>query len=387
MCKLVIENSQLVNAIKKASGSAKETYVLSVSLNKSSDGKNFATLDACNDSTRTTAFLLCETKISEPITVIMGKELREIVYALAQCGNKFMLTIEDAFVTIQCGTSKVPVGILKDAMTLNVSNPENEECLAVRVETEAFTSALYKGGFAYTEKDGKDSSLCNTIALIPLKIAEEFRFRILSVDANGIMAAASHVQFVPDNATLIESIIKDKRMFLLNASFIFKSIEGMEGDNLDMYLFKSQLVIKAVNDFYVMVLKGTDFPINIGDSLFTKVTDEYRFTVESKLLKAAAGIAILNGSTDREKTLAVIELIDGDIKVSSETGKNETVLKCIKSTGKIRIGINVAYLKNILDHSAEKVSIYGISNTTPIFIQSEEETAIFLLPVRLELDE
>ena len=384
MIKVVIENKQLVSGLKKVGNSLKDSLLIQVQLKKTAEGNNYATLMTSDGKTQTCVFFTCKTEIKESLSVIVGREFREVVNTLANCGDDFTLEVDEAVVMIECGASRVPVGIKGEFTTLQVEDPTKSKSVTLTVDTEEFAASLFKGGFAYTEKDGKNGALVNVIALIPVKTTDGYALRILSIDANGVMSAGSICGITIENSEAIDGVIANKRAFLVNASYLMKSINEMDAKTLSMFITGTQATIRNRNDIYIMTLKdSSSYPVQIADNLFGDINMEYSFEVDKKLLKAAAAVAILNGLDEREKNLAVLSLEESHLTVSSINNKNETKIAVTAAQGTIRLGVNVAYLRSILDHSADKVTICGINYNTPIFFKSEKESTTFLLPVNI----
>lgn len=383
MKKFTVGNKELLNAVEKASVGAKETYIITITKRANSEGKKFASIAASDGEIKSLASFLATCDDPEGFKVIVGKEFYNIVRTLSQLSKDIEMEIIDNAAILKCGTSVVPVSIKEDGMDIAVINPNNEpEALSVSVNTEELISAVRKGGYAYPVSTSTNTGLTNAVCLIPIIDGENNYLRFVTAD--GYNAAGADAKLDKVSANFADSV-KAKKTITLNATALQNIVSKFENESTDIYLFSKQVLIKNGNDFYIIRPFEKQFPIAITGMLYQDAR-EYEIQLSARELKTVLDITMLDGSEGNDKKYAILTLTkDGQVTVSSVSGRSSTKLNMNTHLGEVKICFKAQFMKTAIDKTfSEKISISGCGSISPIYIKGDDTRAISLiLPSKL----
>lgn len=387
--KIIVSNSELMGAIKKASVAVKDTYVVTVTKRKEEmTGKYYASIAACDGVIMSSiAFLVTYDGEIKEQQVILGKELLSTVSTLSQYAPEEDITLEtgDGKCKICCGGASANVGLLMDALSITSANPKKDECTVITIASNDFKNAVSRGSMAASMEDGKLKMYKNTLFIQPVKVdGDADAFRIITVDSLGTMVAGSHVKIAGE----VKPLIEGKRQIALNKSIFCKVIENLSSQNVQLFIFKNQVIVRDINDIYILIPSTGQCQEKVGSMLFAHLNSNFSFRVNKKKFQAAIDIAMLNGGTIDGKHKVALSLDGGKLLVSSVNKTNHTIVDVENAEGCILIGVNGSYLKNVLSHMGENVILAGGSSTEPIYItDGTEGFNCFIYPCQLNTED
>lgn len=376
--RIIIENTVLIAAVKKASLSLGKTFTMNIKPSKTGDGYNLMSLKTSDGVTMTETVLPCKTEeqLESPMTVHVTGGFMGAVQTLAQyCHDDFILDIEDHNININCGSSKVSVARVETAELIKNCNPKKQPCIAISFEGSAIKKAIFKGGCAFSYVANGKGIYNDIICFHPISSTEEQpQLEVLAVDINGAMLSGSKVGF-----NVLAGDSNGLKDFCVSGSYLFKVAEQFSDENVVLFIFESQVIIQIKNDFYTLVVKSCDFRSEAFEkSLFSPVQSTFSVEVDNKEMIAAVNIAALNLENDL-KNRTVFQIDNGKLTIKSEKGQNTTSVAS-EGEGSIEIGINAAFVKNALSHCSSDVKMSGTCSDKPVYFTDDDNSAILILP-------
>lgn len=381
--KLYVDNNTFVTVVKRAAVSLKDTFILNVAGEKNPEnGKCLASIMACDGTVQSAVAFWVDVEEVAPMSFIFGKNLLSAVTVLASSSEeKFILEREESgLCKLSCGSAKINIDTLGDAV--QIANKDiNDEHAEIMIKPDDFKAAMAKGGFAYsTALSGHYEVIKNAIAIAPVKNDDKYQFHLVTSDGN--MVAGAHVDVI--SQTGLDGMMD--RIWSLNATVLDKIISGLHGEQVGIYLFKDQVVVRDVNDLFIIVPNAEQFPPQIVGAIGNEMEYNFTFEVGTKELTAATDVALIGVGSDRP--LVIFDNTSGNgLAVSNETGTNGIVLPISNENGGIRIGLSGKYLKTICSHLGERLCISGINAKNVISITDGTPGAkVCLCPVNIDTD-
>lgn len=355
-----VNKSEFLKALEKAAVIAvKDSYIVSVSDKKATDERNFASI--CVSDGNAMAFICFMVTTDKPCSFFAGPELLGVVKALGEFGDEYKIEVGETAVTITVGSASAPVLLKSEGTSFGIGNLKDEpDCIHATVEKDEFVKAVRQGSFAYGG-DGCISGIVNSVAIHPETKEDEVRLCFLSSD--GRLAVRSNVKTKQVN----EAFKKAEKLFVnVDAPTIRAIISKLDGENITLFIFKKQILIKDGNDYYAILRYETEFPQSIGEML--NVTEyNYKIVFESQMLKAALDVATI--AEEREKKIAVIDVHNKKVNITSVLGNNKAEVKAENVEGEVNIHVNAKHLKMVMDNTgAKQLTVYGQGDVRPLFM-------------------
>jgi hypothetical protein len=381
MSKISVKNHDLVSAVKQASVSVDDTYVLTV-LDKeiSGSGMRQASLSCCNGSTQANIFIAVTADDNALGKYVFSKDFGGIVNTLAAYddGDFEIVRQENGAVSISCGTAVVPVPVCENAVEISPRNPKENNAAQVVVKMDSLKEAIIRGGSSYsTIIGGAYEPLRNVINIVPEKNGDAYRLRIASSD--GAMASGAYAPVLKQ--ARLAPLCENELSLSLNATVFGKIMSVLKSEETTLYIMKEQVLLRDGYNIYIILPNATEFPAGVSKLLLTTPEMNYSFKVSKKRLLSAVEIALLNcgGSAANRKVICEVE--DGTLSLQSVDGACHTVMQATEVTGSVRMGLNGNLLKMILSHMGDDILFYGTGAVSPIYISDGVEGSMsFLAP-------
>lgn len=385
MKKLTISNAALVHAVKKASVSVRDTFVLSVLAKDVGNGARQGSLSCCDGNTQSNIYIPVVADDDACGEYVFGKEFGQIVQTLSAYDEKDFVIRQkgDGTCTISCGGAVVPIPVRDSATKIQPKNLK--ECGAVVIEcaTDLFGCAVMRAGCAYSVTVGGKYEMLRNVMNVSVKKYEE-QYRLLLVSTDGLIASGAYVPISKQRG--LEALKEGELSLSLNASVFTKIASAISGEAVTLYLVEKQVIMQDGYDIYIIVPNATVFPVTVGSMLLADIPKGYEFSVSKKRLLSAMDVALLSvdsGDAGREAVAMTVE--DGALTISSRDGGCRSKLDAENITGAVRIGANATYVRKLLAPMGSVVQIYGSNAAAPIYFSDEMQGArCFLAPVQLD---
>lgn len=379
MTKLTISNS-LLAAVKNAAVSMGDTFVLSVLPKEVGAGCRQASLSCCNGNAMSNIYLPVKADDDACGEYIFGKEFGQIVQTLSAYDEKdFVIKRkEDGTCTITCGSAVVPLPVRESAVKIQVKSPTDCGAVIVDVPAAELREAVARAGCAFSVSvGGRYEIVRNAMNVAIEKNGERYRLRFVTTD--GVIASGARASITRQSGL---EVLGDEGLSLsLNATVLTKIAGLIANETVTLFLAKGQVMLQDGYNVYTIVPNAQVFPPSVGLMLQVELQKAYAFKVSKKRFLASLDIAILNSCSEDTGTKACITVEDGTLSISSVDGSCRSKLETTEITGAATIGLNVSFVKKLLSHMAEDVTIYGAGPTECIFISDGMEgSRCFLAP-------
>lgn len=355
-----IKKEEFVKAIEKASVGVKDTYIISISDKKAGDGRNFASICASNGNTQVLACFMVES--DKAVSFYVGAELFGVVKALGEFGDEYEIEVTKTVAKITVGSATSPIPLKTEGFSISIRQPKDEPtCSFATIDREEFVRAIKQGSFAYGGT-GSDSNIANAVALLPYTKDNDSGLFFMSSDAR--LVARSSAKVSQANESFKKA---DSKYINIDAPALRAISSKLDGDNITIFLFEKQVLIKDGNDYYTIIRYETAFPKVIGEML--DITEyNYKAVFDISMLKAALRVATIMDNKNEKK--AVIDIQNGKVTISSILGTNKAEVKADNVEGEINIYINAKHLEMVMaDIGAEKLTIYGQGELKPLYMK------------------
>lgn len=385
MSTFIIENRDLVAAVKKASVSEKNTYELKVATNvEPNSGKHMASLCTCNGSVQTIAFLLVASDdVTDEVDMIFPASFSKTVTTLAAyTDDAFKIEVTDNSCSISCGEASINLEMLQTAVRIEPLDPSANKFAQITIETGALKKAIEIGSSAMSSEEGKMAAVRNAIEIAPVKVDGEEKLRVISVDTLGFFAAGAMADI--KQAGGLDDMI-DKKAFVLNSVFC-RIIGSLTSASVDLMLFDKQVMMRDGNDFYIITPNAAPFTKEIFNALYADMPSVYSMSVSRKSLMSALDIALI-GASDMEDNKACLHISNGMVAVRAMRRDNRAGVMAEDVSGEMEIGIDGIILKKAIAHLGASISLSGAGPKAPIYIKNGEPgVVVFVAPCRLDTE-
>lgn len=382
MSKFKVNEEEFLKALEKASMSAKDSYIITIS-DRDYKGKKLANITASDGISQAMVTMIVEA--DEPFRVIVGEELFTIVRTLALLKKEIVFELDGNNISIKAGTSTVQLAVKEEAMSMDVSNIRNEEnVIEIQMNSEDFISGIRGAVYPSISFETTREILQDTVCLMPCDCGTNNSLRLIS--SNGSVAAGTDVEVQTCNDNFNKNK-QEKNYLTVSAVTLNKVASRLETTKpTTIFMIPKQLFITNGNDFYIIRPYEKAFPMGIAGMLYNE-NREYHIKLSARDLKVALDIAVLD-SNEKVNKRAIVNLSkNGKVKISSIYKKNNTSLSAIESDGEITIALRTDYVKKIVDViSCDDVIISGTSNVEPIYITSEKNSSLISLVMPINLD-
>ena len=155
--KITFDNASIMTAINKVEMTLENSMSLTL-YPKDGQGNHLCCFASANSSAQVSTHILyfAEPEVTEPMVLYFGKDFKDTICALISFNKDIIIEVNDKKVNLSSGPAKVTVKRLETAATIPGVNPSNEpDCIGFEIKTEAFQTALRKGGCACGLKDIK----------------------------------------------------------------------------------------------------------------------------------------------------------------------------------------------------------------------------------------
>lgn len=357
-----IKKDELLKAVEKASISVKDNYIVNISNRKSSDGSYYANICASDGNALTlTTFMVSSVK--EPVGFITGPELFGVLKALGEFGDEYDIKVEETFVSVTVGSASAPVSLKTEGTSFPISMPKEDDdsCIYASIVKDDYIKAVRQGSFAYGGA-GCISGIINTVAINPIT-GEKNKFAFVSTDGRLVVRSEVEVEQVS------KGFKKSENLYInVDAPAMRKILSKLEGENIALFIFDKQVLIKDGNDFYAIMRYETMFPESIGKML-NATEYSYKAILDVPMLKAAIDVATITGGKNQA---SVIDIQNGKITVSSILGNNKANVKGDSVEGEINIHINPENFKMVIDNTGAKtLTVYGCGDLRPMYMSTD----------------
>lgn len=355
-----VKKEEFIKAIEKASVGVKDTYIISISDKKASDGRNFASICASNGNTQALVCFMVEA--DKAVSFFVGAELFGVVKALGEFGDEYEICVTKTVAKITVGSASSPIPLKTEGFSINIRNPKDEPtCRFATVNREEFVRAIRQGSFAYGGA-GSDSNIANAVAILPYAKDNDSGLCFMSTDAR--LVARSSAKVSQANEFFMKS---DNKYVNVDAPAIRAISSKLEGENIVLFIFDKEILVKDGNDYYTIIRYETEFPKVLGELL--DVTEyNYKAVFDVSMLKAALKVATIMDNKNEKK--AVIDIQNGKVTISSILGTNKAEVKADDVEGEINIHINAKHLEMVMaDIGSEKLIIYGQGELKPLYMK------------------
>ena len=383
MKKLIVEHETLVKAVKKASASLKDTFVLKIISVEVGKGQLQGSLSCCNDSTQAVIYIPVKADNDACGEYIFGKEFGTIVQTLSVYDDKdFIIKCNsDGMCTIACGNADVPIPVCNSTASIPLQDIAANGALVVECKAESFREAAVRGGCAYSGNIGGAYEIVrNVINLVLEKTEKQYNLQFITSD--GMSASIARAQIVKQSG--LDNLKDGEASFCVNATVFLKIASAISSESVTLYLAKTQILLRDGNDVYIIVPNANTFPVSIGIMLRAELPTGYRFKVAKKRLLAAMDVASLgNDQETKYKVCAMVE--DGKLTISSVDGACSSRPEIAEISGAVKIAFNSTRLRSLFGHGGEDILICGAGAEAPIYISDGVDGARCLLsPATLE---
>lgn len=360
---ITVNKNELLKALEKAAVvPVKDSYIVTVADDNTSDGKRFASI--CVSDGNTMAFICFTVTADIPCSFNAGPELLGVVKALGEFGDEYKIDVGETALTITVGSATAPVLLKTEGTKFGISNLKKEpNGIVATIDKDDFVKAVRQGSFGYGGA-GCSTGLVNTVAIHPEIEGEENRISFLSSD--GRLAVRSNIKV----EQVSESFKKAEKLFVnIDAPAVRSIITKLEEENIALFLFEKQVIIKDGNNYYAILRYETDFPASIGQMLDTSEYN-YKAVFDVPMLKAALDVATI--AEEKDNKVAVIDIQKKKVTVSSVLGTNKAEVKADNVEGEINIHINAKHLKMVMDNTgAKELTVFGQGDQMPLFMHTE----------------
>lgn len=373
--KITFNNENIMTAMSKVEMTLENS--MSLTLYPKDEQSNYI---CCFSSANTNAQVSTHTvysaepEVTEPQVLYFGKDFKDTICALISFNKDIIIEVNDKKVNLSSGPAKVTVKRLETASTIPGLNPANEpDCIGFEIKTEAFQTALRKGGCACGLKDVK-SPFDDVVCLKP-----DTDGTILFLSTNGHVAASWNAKTEKRNEKFSE-FAKNAGKISISGNLLGKIFNKIDTDVCNVFLFSKQVLIQSGMDFYQLLPLAVDFPLGILNALNAS---EYscKFTVDRAAFTKAIEISVLNGQTEAEQTISKLNIGDRKIIVSSVEDRNVIPLET-SVDGELEICARASYLQKTCRVLGDKIIITGTNSKAPLFLTEEEgDGTILVLPV------
>lgn len=391
MRKFTVGNRDLLKAVEKASVGIKETYIISVTMRPDKEGNKYASVQASDGEVQGMASFTVKSNETEPFKVIVGKEFHSIIKTLSQWDKDIEMVVEENSAVLKSGTSIVPIALREDGMSIAPCNPKNEPgVISILVDSKELIPAVKKGGFAYQSGNSGAAGTQDAVCIMPVTDGETNYLRFISADSNMAAGADAKLDNVDANFTAAAKA-EQKFAVSLNAIALQEITAKFEAEKTQIFIFPKQVLLKNGNDFYIIRPFEKKFPLVVTGILYSD-SREYKLRVNSRELKTVLDIVMLEGNAKDPIGAKLTLSKEGNMTVSSLSGKNKTDMKAASSEGEVAIAFKAQFLKVAIDKTfSEFVTLSGCGSTAPMYITGDDPKAIsVIMPVRIpsaELDE
>lgn len=373
--KITFDNETIMTAMNKVEMTLENSMSLTL-CPKDEAGNCLCCFSSATSSAQVSTYTLysAEPEVTEAQTFFFGKDFKDSVCALISFNKDIVIEVDEKKVNLSSGPAKVTVNRLGTSATIPSVNPANEpDCVGFEIKTEAFLTALRKGGCACALKDVK-SPYDDVVCLKP-----NTDDTILFLSTNGHVAASWSAKTEKRNENF-SKFVENTGKVSIPGSLLGKVLSKIEADLCNVYLFSKQILIQSGMDFYQILSLAVDFPLEILAAL-NKNEYSCKFTVDRASFTKAIEISILNGQTESEQTISKLNIGNGKVIVSSVQDRNVLPLEA-SVEGVLEICARASYLQRTCRVLGSKITITGTTSVSPLFLTEEGGNGtILVLPV------
>lgn len=382
MSKFKVSEVEFLKALEKASMSAKDSYIITISDRDVNKGKKLANITACDGNSQSMVTMIVESE--EPFRVVVGVELLTIVKTLALLKKEITFELIDNNIFLRAGTSKVTIGIKEHGMSMDIINLKDEtNIIAIKMDSEKFITGIKGAVYPATSLDNTRETLQDVVCLLPTSNGDINHLRLIST--NGDTAAAADIEVVECNDSFKKSS-ETESYYSVSATALSKVSSRLDiSKPTKLFITNKQLLISNGNDFYSIRPYERAFPLGIVKIIYNE-NRNYKLQLAARELKVAIDIAVLNCTDNNKKGVIITLNKKGKVKVTSFYKKNSTELSTISSDGEITIALKADYLKKVIEAiGTENITLSGMSNVEGMYITSESNSSLIgmVLPVNL----
>ena len=356
-----VEEDMLVNALKKASITAKDGYMVSIDPSrKDGDGKVFGSLTSFDGNTQIVSHFTA--KVPEGVkafSVCTGTEFYNVVMAMSELKKDISIEIAENDIKLVCGAAKTAIGRKETIEMFEIKADKEQYC--VQLKLNEFKKTVLKGSYCPSREDSR--GFRNMLQLTPIcPSMEDAKLRMVTSDGYCIA--------ICDGAVNAISKEQDAQRSYGVACDRMRVVAGLcGGDEVNVFFSKNQVVIVNENDFYIFRTFLTAYPASVG-RMIDKPAHACNVTLDAKELDTALSLALI---TNGDMNPVVLELSGKNLIVSDSFGKSRTEIM-VEPSGDIEEAYccNASFLKTaVIKAASEKVALGFDGAAMPLYVRAD----------------
>lgn len=366
--KIQIERDVLIGAVKKVGMVNTTVFTLSSSGKKINEGV-LATLEACDTKVKVAISFYISHATKEPFFVLLGGDFISAVVAMSEFGKPYVLDLKDTEVVLTSGSAVVRCNILSEK-GVDIAPISDNTTLCLRVATKDLKSMVAKGGYCISTQDAHPFKNAVNFGLVKGK---EDRLALFLSSSDGYAACGAFTK-----ASVEGKVEAREELVTLSASHLNALVHLLDGEQVVLFLNKSQVVVRCGNDFYIFRTLEKGYPPHMMQAFYQE-SFVARVSVDRKELLTAIAVASLDTTSP-----AISFAKEEGLKVSDVLGKNKVTVTLKEPTEFEELGMNPVFLKRGLGKlGVEQVTLGINSPKTPVYLIGARDEVAFVMPVTL----
>ncbi len=379
MMKVKVEG--LRAALKKVKGFSGESLVMEFMTRAAGEGEErYLKIDASNGTAQSSILATYVGDNEEAKKYIVSSSIVDVVESISAFGDEITVEPLDSCLKLECGGAVVPVGFLKDATILKMTNLKNVEKLQVRLKSEDFANLIAHGGFATGDSTIRMPIFNGTVVLTPCVDGEKLSLRALSCCGVFIAAASAEIE-TTDSATfnkyagVVEG--ESQKSVAINYASLLALTKRIISENVDLIITDKQVIVRDGADAYLFTVIEGQVPQMVVDFVVNEVQTEFEYTLDRDTLKKAIAVVGLTGERAARLSFSGETLTIEDMKHTSRAAVPVTAVK----DSKVEVMLDANFVKNIASTMPAELTVYGPAGGKGIYFEGIGSKA-YLLPIK-----
>ncbi len=359
----------LKGALKKLKGFVGETVTL-VFMEKEAKGEDarYLKITASNGTAQATVLAAYVGDNTEERKYIVSSSFMEAVETISAFGEDVELEELDGCLKLTCGDAVVPVGLLKDAVTLTMH--KNSEKLQMKLKADDFCDIVSHGGFATGDATVPVPVFRGTVIFEPFEDKDKIYLRAMS--CCGVFLATASAEVEVKQMDVFKKYIEENRRVAVNYASLLALSKRFVGDVVNIVITEKQLIVMDSVDVYLFTIIDGKVPKPIVDAVCGEAVRTFSYSLDKETLKKALTVIALTGDKYArlcfDKEVLVIE-------DSNHTSRASVPLTAIREE-KAEFKFDAGALKNIASALPSELIVYGAEGANGLHFEGKNCKAL-----------